>query len=85
MYTVPLIRTSNSLLKFLPYTKYRQNYVVSCLTNQWNETDLAINNLNSTSSRVKNKITALEMGPAAFELVSRKLGANPISNFSVYN
>jgi hypothetical protein len=39
MYTVPLIRTSNSLLKLLRYTKYRQNYVVSCFTNQWNEND----------------------------------------------
>jgi len=45
----------------------------------------AINNLNSTSSRVKNKQTALEMGPAAFKLISRKLSANPISNFSIYN
>jgi hypothetical protein len=42
----------------------------------------AINNLNSPSLRVKNKQTALEMGPAAFKLISRKVSANPISNFS---
>ena len=45
----------------------------------------AINNLNSTSSLVKNKQKALGMGPAALKLISRKLSANPISNFKIYN
>jgi hypothetical protein len=35
---VPLIRTLKSLLKFLPYAKYFQHYVVSGLTLQWNDT-----------------------------------------------
>jgi hypothetical protein len=41
---------------------------------------ITIHNLISTASPVKNKYPSIEMGLAAFKLISRKLSANPISN-----